>query len=116
MSSTVFGVSFDAQDAYAIASFWARVLGRPVADGGNVKQASIDADPTIAGSRIGFNQVPEGKSVKNRLHFDLVTTDFDAEIDRLTALGASKLNEINAGGHWATLADPEGNEFDVIAG
>jgi DnaJ-class molecular chaperone len=37
-------------------------------------------------------------------------------IGRLTGLGAIKLNEINAGRHWATLADPEGNEFDVIAG
>jgi predicted enzyme related to lactoylglutathione lyase len=50
------------------------------------------------------------------MHFDLITTDFDAEIDRLTGLGATKLNEIKDGGHWATLADPEGNEFDVIDG
>ena len=50
------------------------------------------------------------------MHFDLITTDFDAEVDRLIGLGATKLNEINAGRHWATLADPEGNEFDVIAG
>jgi predicted enzyme related to lactoylglutathione lyase len=50
------------------------------------------------------------------MHFDLITTDFDAEIDRLTALGATKLNEIKGSGHWVTLADPEGNEFDVIAG
>jgi predicted enzyme related to lactoylglutathione lyase len=116
MSSTVFGVSFDAQDAHSIANFWAQVLGRNVADGATADNASIDADPAVPGSRIGFHKVPEGKSVKNRLHFDLITTDFDAEIDRITGLGASKLNEINAGGHWATLADPEGNEFDVIAG
>ena len=50
------------------------------------------------------------------MHFDLITTDFDAEVGRLTGLGATKLNEINAGCHWATLADPEGNEFDLIAG
>ena len=50
------------------------------------------------------------------MHIDLITTDFDAEIDRLTGLGATKLNEIKKNGrHWATLADPEGNEFDVIA-
>ena len=50
------------------------------------------------------------------MHFDLITTDFDAEIDRLTGLGATKLNEVKNGAHWATLADPEGNEFDVIDG
>lgn len=70
MSSTVFGVSFDAHDALTVASFWARVLGRTVAGGGDAMNASIDADPAIPGSRIGFHRVPEGKAVKNRLHFD----------------------------------------------
>ena len=116
MSSTVFGVSFDAQNALTAASFWAQTLGRTVAEGGTINNASIDGDPAVPGSRIGFHKVPEGKSVKNRLHFDLITSEFEVEIARLTGLGATKLNEIDAGGHWATLADPEGNEFDVIAG
>ena len=60
---------------------------------------------------------PLGKTVKNRMHFDVITTDFDAETDRLIGLGATKLNEVNgATAHWVTLADPEGNEFDLIAG
>jgi len=60
-----------------------------VADGADVDNAWIEADSGAPGSRIGFHRVPEGKSVKNRMHFDLITTDFDAEIDRLTRLGAS---------------------------
>ncbi|HEY2278319.1 MAG TPA: VOC family protein [Streptosporangiaceae bacterium] len=116
MPSTVFGVSFDAHDAEAVASFWAAALGRTVADGASRDNAVLSADPAIPGSRIGFHRVPESKTVKNRMHFDLITTDFDAEIDRLTGLGATKLNEVNKTAHWATLADPEGNEFDVIAG
>jgi predicted enzyme related to lactoylglutathione lyase len=116
MSSNVFGISFDAHDAHAAATFWAAALGRTVAAGADSDNAAVDADHNVPGSRIGFHRVPEGKTVKNRMHFDLITTDFDAEIDRLTGLGATKLNEINAGAHWATLADPEGNEFDVIAG
>ena len=116
MSSTVFAVSFDAHDAQTIASFWAAVLGRTVAGGADGDNAAINADPAVPGSRISFHRVPEGKTVKNRMHFDLITTDFDAEVGRLTGLGATKLNEINAGRHWATLADPEGNEFDLIAG
>jgi predicted enzyme related to lactoylglutathione lyase len=116
MSSNVFGVGFDASDALTVAAFWAAVLGRTVADGADSDNAAVNADPAVPGSRIGFHRVPEGKTVKNRMHFDLITTDFDAEIDRLTGLGATKLNEIKNGGHWATLADPEGNEFDVIAG
>ncbi|MCW2529630.1 MAG: glyoxalase/bleomycin resistance/dioxygenase family protein [Pseudonocardiales bacterium] len=116
MSSNVFGITFDAQDAQLVAGFWAQALGRTVADGATSESAAVDADAAVPGSRIGFYRVPEGKTVKNRMHFDLITTDFDAEVDRLISLGATKLNEINAGGHWATLADPEGNEFDVIAG
>jgi predicted enzyme related to lactoylglutathione lyase len=116
MSTNVIGISFDAHDAQAAASFWAATLGRAVADGASSDHAGVDADPAIPGSRIGFHRVPESKTVKNRMHFDLVTKDFDAELGRLTGLGATKLNEINAGRHWATLADPEGNEFDLIAG
>jgi hypothetical protein len=116
MSSSMYAVSFDAHDAQLAANFWAAALGRPVADGASAAHAIIDADPAIPGSRIGFHQVPESKTVKNRMHFDLLTTEFDAEVERLTGLGATKLNEVNAGRHWATMADPEGNEFDVIAG
>ena len=116
MSSKVFAVSFDAHDPRAAASFWAAVLGRTVADGADSDNAAVNADPAVPGSRIGFHRVPESKTVKNRMHFDLITTDFDAEISRLTGLGATRLNEVNAGRHWVTLADPEGNEFDVIDG
>jgi len=113
----VSGVSFDAHDAQAVASFWAATLGRTVADGASPDRAIVTADPAIPGSRIGFNRVPEDKTVKNRLHLDLVSTGFDAEIDRLTGLGATQLNEVKKGAiHWVTLADPEGNEFDVIDG
>jgi len=117
VSSNMFGVAFDARDAQAAASFWAAVLGRAVAAGATADNALIEADPAVPGSRIGFHRVPEGKTVKNRMHFDVITTDFDAETERLIGLGATKLNEVNgAAAHWVTLADPEGNEFDLIDG
>jgi predicted enzyme related to lactoylglutathione lyase len=116
MSSTVYGFSFDADDAQKVASFWAAALGRTVADGASRDRAAVSPDPAIPGSGIGFYRVPEGKTVKNRMHLDLITTDFDTEIGRLTGLGATKLNEIKNGAHWVTLADPEGNEFDLVAG
>jgi hypothetical protein len=50
------------------------------------------------------------------MHLDLITADFDTEIARLLSLGATKLNDVDLGIRWATLADPEGNEFDVING
>jgi predicted enzyme related to lactoylglutathione lyase len=113
----MFSVALDARDAQAAAGFWAAVLGRTIADGATSDNAAINADPAVPGSRISFHRVPEAKTVKNRMHFDLITADFDAEIDRLVGLGATKLNEVNgARAHWVTLADPEGNEFDLIAG
>ncbi|MBM9506218.1 VOC family protein [Actinacidiphila acididurans] len=116
MSIAVFGITFDARDAKAVATFWAQALGRTVLDGADEAQASVAPDPAVPGSRVGFRQVPEDKQVKNRMHFDFVTSDFDAEVTRLTGLGATKLKEVEAGIHYATFADPEGNEFDVIAG
>lgn len=115
MSIAVAGITFDAHDAKAAATFWARALGRSVASGADEASATVEPDPAIPGSRIGFRQVPEGKQVKNRVHFDLFTADFDAEVGRLTGLGATKLNEVSTGLHYVTLADPEGNEFDLIA-
>lgn len=65
-----------------------------------------------------FHQVPEGKTVKNRVHFDLISKDFDAQVIWLEGLGATIVNTIDnpGGGHWITFADPDGNEFDLIRG
>jgi predicted enzyme related to lactoylglutathione lyase len=115
MSSTVFGLSYDARDAKAVATFWAAALGRSVAEGANTDNAVVQAgDVATSGPRIAFHKVPEGKTAKNRLHLDLITTDFATELARIKAIGAVQLHEVHAGAHWATLADPEGNEFDLI--
>lgn len=116
MSSAIFGLTFDAANAETAAAFWAAALGRTVADGADETRAAVEADPAVPGSRIGFRQVPEGKSVKNRLHLDLVTSAFDDEADRLGALGATLVREVTEPFRYATFADPEGNEFDLIAG
>ena len=116
-SSTVFGISFDTRDAAMVAQFWAAALGRQVADGANAHDAVVLAsDLFSAGPRLAFHQVPEDKTVKNRVHLDLVTTDLDGESDRLTSLGATVVNTISGEARWITFADPEGNEFDLIAG
>jgi predicted enzyme related to lactoylglutathione lyase len=117
MSSTVFGLSYDARDAKATATFWAAALGRTVAEGADSDSAVVEAgDVATSGPRLAFHGVPEGKTVKNRLHLDLITTDFGAELAHLVGIGAEQLREIHTGGHWVTLADPEGNEFDLIEG
>jgi hypothetical protein len=67
--------------------------------------------------RILFQLVPEAKTVKNRLHLDLrpVSADPERQIEELVAKGATLLwrGEEGPNTRWATLADPEGNEFCV---
>ncbi|MHB8452615.1 MAG: VOC family protein [Mycobacteriales bacterium] len=85
-------------------------------------------DPTGRGPRIWFQAVPEVKSEKNRLHFDLGVSGgrgvplatrkalVDAEVDRLEALGATRVGVVPAEGvdhYGVAMRDPEGNEFDV---
>jgi hypothetical protein len=65
--------------------------------------------------RVLFQLVPEGKTVKNRVHLDVWVGDGAKEaVDRLTERGATLLHEGQQGPHhWFTMADPEGNEFCV---
>jgi predicted enzyme related to lactoylglutathione lyase len=116
-SNTVIGLSIDTGDAAALAAFWSEALGRPVNDGATRDNAIIDATEVTKGPRLAFHRVPEGKTVKNRLHLDLITADFEAETERLEGLGAKALNTVSNGSRrWTTFADIEGNEFDLIAG
>jgi hypothetical protein len=118
MSNTFFGIAVDCADAAAVADFWAAALGRQVAPHPSREHAVILADDGgVHGPRLAFHQVPEAKTVKNRLHLDLITTEFDAEVMRLVSLGATKVRDVEeAGGRWTTFGDIEGNEFDLIAG
>jgi hypothetical protein len=67
------------------------------------------------GRRLLFQDVPEGKTVKNRLHIDVHSGPggVDKLVARLESLGATRLREVNKGpaGHWWVMRDPEGNEF-----
>jgi len=114
--TTVFGISFDAHDAAKVAQFWAATLGRQVAEGADAHDAVVlPSDLVSAGPRLAFHQVPEGKTVKNRVHLDLATGDLEGETERLTELGAIIVNTISGQARWITFADPEGNEFDLVS-
>lgn len=69
------------------------------------------------GRRLLFQDVPEAKMVKNRLHIDVHSEPggLEALVDRLESLGATRVREMDYGpaGHWWTVRDPEGNEFDA---
>jgi predicted enzyme related to lactoylglutathione lyase len=118
MALALSALSVDCGDAGKLAAFWAAALGRLVEPGAASESAAIAPDDSGAtGPRLLFHQVPEPKIVKNRLHIDLVSDAFEAESQRLVALGASRIRDVTKGSNrWTTFADPEGNEFDLIAG
>jgi hypothetical protein len=119
MASHVHSITFDCRDPYALAQFWSRV-GDLREDPAHPNAPTDDEALLVGheGPRLLFVEVPEGKTVKNRVHLDLSAADDttrDAEVDRLLGLGAA-LHEDHRrpdGGGWVTLLDPEGNEFCV---
>ena len=118
MASSIRHITLDCTDAYALATFWAAVLDAPISE----EDAPGDDEVLVEtpGIALLLIQVPEGKTVKNRMHLDLEPRDRtrDAEVRRLLDLGATlhaDHRDLDGGG-WVTLADPEGNEFCVERG
>ncbi|MFJ5884773.1 VOC family protein [Kitasatospora cineracea] len=117
MVSVVQNVAIDCADAYGLARFWSGVTGRPVDPDSGPGDPETQVELAEGGPVLYFNQVPEPKTVKNRVHLCLrPDTARDPEVDRLLALGATLVaDRRNADGTgWAVLADPEGNEFCVL--
>ena len=107
-------VVVDCEHASRLGGFYAELLDRPLAEDPNEYFAFIPAstDPPFPG--LMFLQVPEPRAGKNRLHIDLTTEDKDAAVARAIALGATHLGDFDEyGAVWTTLADPEGNMFDI---
>jgi hypothetical protein len=107
----------DSADPDGIARFWEAALGWRRTfereDEVCIEPAEGSPEDGIAPD-LAFLKVPEAKIVKNRLHLDLRPADQAAEVGRLEALGARR---VNVGGNfsWVVMADPEGNEFCVLA-
>ena len=125
MTSKFTELAIDCADPQALASFWCSVLGYEVLDeeGGIVTIGS----PLVPEGKhrpgpvppvLTFARVPEGKVVRNRLHLDVNPTDREQhdEVRRLLDLGARRADVGQGEVSWVVLADPEGNEFCVLAG
>lgn len=106
-------IVIDCNDPEVLARFWCGVLGYRIfardETGVAIRGATVSPD-------ILFIRVPEPKTVKNRLHFDVCATDGsqEEELARLLDLGARR-SGIVSGGSWVVLEDPEGNEFCLMA-
>ncbi|GAA1140381.1 VOC family protein [Ornithinicoccus hortensis] len=122
MTSYISHTSVDCRDAFALSEWWKQVLD----------YVDDPEDPNAAGHeecliqspdgehRVLFIEVPEGKQVKNRIHFDLRPSSGNQaeELARLLGLGATELEDrrdsYGPGTGWVVLADPEGNEFCIL--
>ncbi|WP_052848040.1 VOC family protein [Streptomyces avicenniae] len=118
MVSVVENIAIDCADAYGLARFWSEATGRPLdpEDGPGDPEVQV---LLAEGPVLHFNEVPEPKSVKNRIHLCLrPETACEEEMQRLLALGATLVTDRRAPGcmGWVVLADPEGNEFCVLRG
>ncbi len=112
MPSKWYTVVIDSADPASLARFWAAALDFQVVYSAPDEVVVAKDDDTYPG--LVFVPVPEGKSVKNRLHFDLNPDDQEAEVERLKGLGAQPVDVGQGDVSWVVMADPEGNEFCVL--
>jgi predicted enzyme related to lactoylglutathione lyase len=119
MSLRINQVTFDSHEPVKQAAFWAAAMGWSE-DAENPSLPDDDEAAILSADRsqvLLFIRVPEGKTVKNRVHLDVSPTDStrDAEVERLVGLGATVYDDQRRpdGRGWVVMQDPEGNEFCV---
>ncbi|NAS25727.1 VOC family protein [Herbidospora sp. NEAU-GS84] len=110
MSISIGNICIDTNDLGRSTAFWQAVTGYQVASSDEGTTYLEDANKSGVG--LSLQAVPEGREGKNRLHLDLFTDDLAGEADRIQALGASEVRRFDS---WVVLADPEGNQFCVVA-
>ncbi|MEU8596155.1 VOC family protein [Streptomyces globisporus] len=119
-------LAIDCADPSALARFWCSVLDYEVQGVEEGEEVVTIGPPSVPEGKnrpgpvppaLTFARVPEGKTLKNRLHIDVNPTDReqDEEVERLLALGARRADAGQGGASWVVLTDPEGNEFCVLA-
>ena len=99
-------IGIDTSDPVRIATWWADVLGAERSDH-EEGYSSLDPVPEAPFQALVFAPVPEPKTVKNRIHFDVDTADVQLLLDAGARLLRAADEEIS----WHVLADPDGNEF-----
>ncbi len=104
--------NIDAKDPASLGRWWQQALGWVVVDEAPDVFEIRPAPDQLPG--LLFVRVPDDKTVKNRLHLDFRPDDRDREVDRLLALGATRVDIGQGDSTWVVLADPEGNEFCVL--
>ncbi len=104
----------DALDPATLGRWWAEALGWVI-----VSDDPDEFEIRAAADRLPgmiFEPVSGTKQQKNRVHLDFRPEDQEREVRRLVELGASRVDIGQGDVSWVVLADPEGNEFCVLAG
>jgi predicted enzyme related to lactoylglutathione lyase len=104
--------TLDCCDLQRAEDFWTSALGLAVEGRIEGRYVALSG----RGVAMTLQQVPEAKTVKNRMHLDLLVDDVEQEVRRLEHLGAVRLTKSahhEFGQTWFVLADPDGNEFCV---
>ena len=111
--ATVGTVMLDCIDPDVLVAFWGEILAfEEKARYPDFVWMSRISD---GGPALAFQRVPEGKSVKNRMHFDLTVEDREEFAGRIESLGGNRVADHEVDGfHWTVMADPEGNEFCIV--
>jgi|SRR5580698_2544771 hypothetical protein len=112
MGVRFYQVVIDSADPAALARWWARVLEQDI-----LLETGSEVIVGAAADRYpGLCFVPAGdpRVVKNRLHLDLDPDDYEAEVARITGLGATPADIGQGDASWTVLRDPEGNEFCIL--
>jgi hypothetical protein len=124
MASKFTELGIDCADPHILGRFWCSVLGYEVQEEDDETVTIGDGTVPKGAPQLGpvpptltFARVPEGKTVKNRLHLDVNPSDREQEdeLRRLLELGARHVDVGQGDRSWVVLADPEGNEFCLLA-
>ncbi|MEU2112656.1 VOC family protein [Streptomyces sp. NPDC019507] len=114
MRARVEEIVFDCAEPSALARFWAELLGGEAVER-SADWAYVDPPGFV---RVAFQRVPEGKTVKNRLHLDVGAGDVDSAAAWAARLGATPAGAVATDdyGRFQVMLDPEGNEFCFVGG
>ncbi|MBF6128998.1 VOC family protein [Nocardia brasiliensis] len=115
MTLSLASVTIDCTDAAALAGFWSELLAVPVDDEASAEFATVGRAAGHA-PMLMFLRVPDKTPGKNVIHLDLLAEDWKQHVERAIGLGAKHIGDFDEyGQQWSTLADPEGNLFDIGA-
>jgi predicted enzyme related to lactoylglutathione lyase len=112
MIGSIDEVVIDCADPGTLAAFWSQVLGGEPVE----RDAAWWYILPPGWTQLSFQKVPEGKTVKNRVHLDVRVDDIEAATAQAEALGARRVGAVHhdTGGSFQVLLDPEGNEWCVV--